>query len=86
MISCSTFATDMSQYASSRALAGLTLCLVSLFSATLTAEQADHVVIHAGKLADIIAVPGDPLTDSDQFGKVHFVMKGGEVHRLAGAD
>lgn len=42
--------------------------------------------IEAGKLADIIAVPGDPLTDSDQFGKVHFVMKGGEVHRLAGAD
>ena len=35
--------------------------------------------IQAGKLADIIAVPGDPLSDSEQFGKVHFVMKGGQV-------
>ena len=35
--------------------------------------------IEAGKLADIIAVPGDPLSDSEQFGEVHFVMKGGQV-------
>lgn len=42
--------------------------------------------IEAGKLADIIAVPGDPLMDSDQFGKVHFVMKGGKVHFLADAE
>ena len=35
--------------------------------------------IQAGKLADIIAVPGDPLSDSEQFGEVHFVMKGGQV-------
>ncbi len=37
--------------------------------------------IEPGKLADIIAVPGDPLTDTTQFGKVHFVMKGGRVFR-----
>ena len=35
--------------------------------------------IEAGKLADIVAVEGDPLSDSEQFGKVHFVMKGGQV-------
>ncbi|MCY4200664.1 MAG: hypothetical protein OXE81_11375 [Gammaproteobacteria bacterium] len=32
-------------------------------------------------LADIIAIPGDPLSQIEQFGKVHFVMKGGEVFR-----
>ena len=42
--------------------------------------------IEAGKLADIIAVPGDPLSDSGQFGKVHFVMKGGRVFRAQEID
>lgn len=37
--------------------------------------------ITAGKLADIIAVPGDPLQDVAQFGEVNFVMKGGRIHR-----
>jgi imidazolonepropionase-like amidohydrolase len=37
--------------------------------------------IEAGKLADIIAVPGNPLDDTSQFGKVHFVMKDGQVHK-----
>ena len=35
--------------------------------------------LEPGKLADIIAVPSDPLSDAEQFGKVHFVMKGGQV-------
>jgi imidazolonepropionase-like amidohydrolase len=37
--------------------------------------------IAAGKLADIIAVPGDPLTDPAEFGRVHFVMKDGRVFK-----
>ena len=37
--------------------------------------------IAPGKYADIIAVPGDPLTDVSQFGKVHFVMKEGVVYK-----
>lgn len=37
--------------------------------------------LEPGKLADIVAVPGDPLQDVSQFGKVHFVMKDGVVHR-----
>jgi imidazolonepropionase-like amidohydrolase len=37
--------------------------------------------IEPGKLADIIAVPGDPTRDLDLFGKVHFVMKGGVVFK-----
>jgi imidazolonepropionase-like amidohydrolase len=37
--------------------------------------------IEVGKLADIIAVDGDPLTDSQVFGKVVFVMKDGVVYK-----
>ena len=36
-------------------------------------------VIEAGKLADIIAVDGDPLKDVKELQKVRFVMKGGVV-------
>ena len=55
-------------------------------SATVVAadllRQADVLgSISAGKHADIIAVPGDPLTDVTQFSKVHFVMKGGVVYK-----
>ncbi|MFV2090086.1 MAG: amidohydrolase family protein [Pseudomonadales bacterium] len=58
----------------------------AIVSATVNAadllDRADDLgSISAGRLADIIAVPGDPLTDSSQFGKVHFVMKAGEVFR-----
>jgi imidazolonepropionase-like amidohydrolase len=37
--------------------------------------------IEAGKLADIVAVPGDPLSDVSVMEKVDFVMKGGRVYR-----
>ena len=37
--------------------------------------------LEAGKLADIIAIDGDPLKDVKELQKVKFVMKGGEVHR-----
>lgn len=35
--------------------------------------------LESGKLADIIAVPGNPLDDISQLEKVHFVMLGGRV-------
>ncbi|HZN05032.1 MAG TPA: amidohydrolase family protein [Candidatus Polarisedimenticolia bacterium] len=35
--------------------------------------------IEAGKLADIVAVPGDPLSDLSQFERVNFVMLGGRI-------
>jgi imidazolonepropionase-like amidohydrolase len=41
--------------------------------------------IEPGKLADIVAVPGDPLTDITQMERVNFVMKGGVVYRRAGS-
>ncbi|HUG98004.1 MAG TPA: amidohydrolase family protein [Gammaproteobacteria bacterium] len=40
--------------------------------------------IEPGKLADIIAVEGDPLADVGRLQAVHFVMKEGVVYRSAG--
>ncbi|MGF1925848.1 MAG: amidohydrolase family protein, partial [Bacteroidia bacterium] len=37
--------------------------------------------IEKGKLADIIAVEGDPRTDVNAMGKVKFVMKDGMVYK-----
>ncbi|HEY3662672.1 MAG TPA: amidohydrolase family protein [Chthoniobacterales bacterium] len=37
--------------------------------------------VEAGKFADLIAVPGDPLQDVNLLGRVGFVMKGGTVYR-----
>jgi len=37
--------------------------------------------ISVGKIADIVAVPGDPLADIQQMGKVSFVMKAGQIFR-----
>ena len=41
----------------------------------------DQGVVEAGKRADIIAMPGDPLTDIASVLKVDFVMKDGAVYR-----
>ena len=40
-----------------------------------------HGSIVAGKQADIIAVPGDPLADITALERVNFVMKGGEIYK-----
>ena len=40
--------------------------------------------LEKGKFADLIAVPGDPLADISEIGKVDFVMKGGKVIRHGG--
>jgi imidazolonepropionase-like amidohydrolase len=40
--------------------------------------------LEAGKLADLIAVPGDPSRDVAVMEKVFFVMKGGVIHRNDG--
>ena len=55
-------------------------------SATVTAAELLGVkdslgTVEAGKIADIVAVPGDPLGDVSVMEKVDFVMKGGVVYR-----
>ncbi|HEX2569939.1 MAG TPA: amidohydrolase family protein [Polyangia bacterium] len=58
----------------------------ALRSATVVAAellgQGDKLgAIEPGKLADLVAVPGDPLADIHQTERVLFVMKGGQVVR-----
>jgi len=48
-------------------------------NAELLKKEADLGTIEAGKLADIIAVKGDPLTDITELARVKFVMIGGKV-------
>jgi imidazolonepropionase-like amidohydrolase len=42
----------------------------------------DLGTVEAGKLADLVAVKGDPLKNIDELKKVKFVMKGGKVVKL----
>ena len=37
--------------------------------------------LEPGKLADVVAVPGDPIADVSQLEKVNFVMKGGKTYK-----
>lgn len=46
-------------------------------------QRTDLGVIAPGKLADIVAMPGDPLKDIGATAKVDFVMKDGVVYRDA---
>jgi imidazolonepropionase-like amidohydrolase len=60
--------------------------MAAIVSATKTAAEilgwSDRVgTIEAGKLADLIAVAGDPLRDITQLERVTFVMKGGIVYK-----
>jgi len=48
-------------------------------AAELLGQQGSLGTIESGKLADIVAVPGDPLSDVTVMEKVDFVMKGGMV-------
>ena len=58
---------------------------VALQSATIVAAEVlgvdDQGVVEAGKRADIIAMPGDPVADIHYVLKVDFVMKDGVVYR-----
>jgi imidazolonepropionase-like amidohydrolase len=53
----------------------------TIHAADLLGEKDKLGSIEAGKLADIVAVDGDPLKDPLVFGKVVFVMKDGVVYK-----
>ena len=58
--------------------------MAAILSATKTAAEimgwSDRIgTLEAGKFADLIAVPGDPLRDINALSHVAFVMKGGRV-------
>ncbi len=50
-------------------------------AAELMGTQNELGTIEAGKLADIVAVPGDPLADVSLMEKVEFVMKDGTIYK-----
>jgi imidazolonepropionase-like amidohydrolase len=52
-----------------------------LNGAKLLGWQDQIGALNPGYLADIIAVPGNPLADISVLQKVTFVMKGGTVYR-----
>ncbi|ALN64019.1 xaa-Pro dipeptidase, putative [Lysobacter antibioticus] len=60
---------------------------VALQAATIRAAEVlgvdDQGVIEAGKRADIVAVPGNPLEDINAVMKVDFVMKDGQIFKQA---
>ena len=56
----------------------------NMTAAELLEMQNQVGSIEAGKYADIVAVPGDPMRDIGQLEKVDFVMKGGTVYRQGG--
>jgi imidazolonepropionase-like amidohydrolase len=43
--------------------------------------DAELGTVEAGKQADLVAVPGDPLADIRATTRVSFVMKGGATHK-----
>jgi imidazolonepropionase-like amidohydrolase len=50
-------------------------------SATLLGMEKELGSVESGKIADLVAVPGDPLTDISLMAKVSFVMKAGVVYK-----
>jgi imidazolonepropionase-like amidohydrolase len=57
----------------------------TMVAADLLDQEANLGSLEAGKFADIIAVPGDPLQDITVMEKVNFVMKDGKVYVGAAA-
>ena len=61
--------------------------MASLISATRISSQIIHIgrtasgTVEAGKLADLVGVPGNPLQDITVTERVGFVMKGGVIYR-----
>ena len=53
----------------------------TLGGAQLIGIEKEYGTVESGKVADLVAVPGDPLTDISVMMKVSFVMKAGVVYK-----
>lgn len=53
----------------------------TLEAATLLEIEKDLGTVEAGKIADLVAVPGDPIADIKLMTNVTFVMKAGKVYK-----
>jgi imidazolonepropionase-like amidohydrolase len=58
-----------------------TIRAATLYGATVMGVADSLGTVEAGKLADIVAVPGDPVRDITVMTRVSFVMKDGIVYR-----
>ena len=58
-----------------------TIRAATLYGARLAGVEAELGSLRAGKLADIVAVPGDPREDISLMSRVSFVMKDGVIYR-----
>jgi imidazolonepropionase-like amidohydrolase len=62
------------------------LQMATITDATLLKHQNELGSITAGKIADIVTVPGDPLTDIRVMEHVDFVMKDGVIYKQNGKE
>jgi imidazolonepropionase-like amidohydrolase len=62
-----------------------TIQAATLHAAQLLKHEKDLGTVEAGKLADVVAVPGDPTGDISLMRRVSFVMKEGVVYESNGA-
>ncbi len=58
----------------------------NMSAAELLGMQDKIGSLEPGKYADIVGVPGDPMTDIQELEKVNFVMKGGSVFKAVGGE
>jgi imidazolonepropionase-like amidohydrolase len=59
-----------------------TLQAATISAAQLLRHEKDLGSVTAGKIADVVAVPGDPVEDISVMKRVSFVMKDGVVYKL----
>jgi imidazolonepropionase-like amidohydrolase len=63
-----------------------TLQMATINAAELLGHQDELGTVTAGKYADLVAVPGNPLEDISVMSKVNFVMKAGVVYKRDGQE
>jgi len=58
----------------------------TIAGAKLLRQEKDLGTVEKGKIADLVAVAGDPIQDIKLLQDVKFVMKDGVVYKLNGAE